>query len=113
MNDIHNKNVISHFVEWVNEASVEYYAKNYPTLTPTTFDVEYGNRYARIVEIQGHGGRSAHCFVETATLKVLKAESWSRPALGQRYDLADPASLALLKSKWTPSGGYLYAGTNR
>lgn len=101
---------IDELVAFMNRANVEFYAAKYPTLAPSTYEVDGGRKYIRIVDVaQPYGGRSVHCFVDAETGGVYKAAGWKAPALnGERYNLLDPASFDLLKSKWDPYTSYLY-----
>lgn len=88
------------YIAVLNAASVERFAKECPTLKPTTYSVDKGGRkYLRVVA-EGQGdSRSSHAFVERATGLVWKAAGWKAPALnfprGSIYDLhkASPASV--------------------
>lgn len=101
---------IDELVAFMNRADAEFHAANYPTLTPSTYEVDGGRKYIRIAEVsQPYGGRSVHCFVDAETGGVYKSAGWKAPALnGERYNLLDPASFDLLKSKWDPYTSYLY-----
>jgi hypothetical protein len=56
----------------------------------TVFSVEYGPKYARIVETKYAGSRSVYCFVEIATGDILKSASWKAPAKGARGTILTP-----------------------
>lgn len=104
---------VEDLVAWMNDRVKWWYSLAYPILTPETYVVETGKRYAKIVSVRKGGARSVHLFVEISTGKVFKAEGWTRPAKGVRYDLSDPDSLARLKDYWDPYGSYLYANPTK
>jgi len=67
---------------------VDYYAKNYPNLTPTSLIYEEGKRYLRIVSTDGNGAsRSAWAFVDKTNGDILKPSSWKIPAKHARSNL--------------------------
>lgn len=74
------------------------------------YTVQTGRRYHKVVQAVGGSGGSVHSFVERTTGDVYKAESWSRPARGVRYRLADQGSRERMYAKMGFAGGYLYAG---
>lgn len=83
------------YVAALNAASVEEFAKQYPTLTASVYSVDAGGRkFLRIVSTVGGttDQRSSHVFVERATGLIWKCASWKAPALnfprGSIYDLA-------------------------
>lgn len=56
------------------------------TLTP-----EAGRRYVRVVRTEERGpARSVHCFVDTKTGDVLKADGWKAPAKHARGNIFNP-----------------------
>ena len=70
------------------------------------FTAKKGRRYWKIVRSARHGSsRSVHSFVDATTGQVLKAEGWSKPARGARFDLTDPASRERCMDAARRSGG--------
>lgn len=105
------RRAINEFVEFLNEASREYYTKHFPNLTPKVFWVHGGRKYISIVEAETIRERNwtIHCFVDSLTADVYKPATWRAPALnGARFNLLDPESYADLKARWDSCGGYLY-----
>lgn len=77
------------------------------------FIIEKGKKYYKVIsQDMGKDGkviqRSAHCFVDQTNGNVYKANSWSGPAKGIRYNLVDPESKQHLLRVADPHGGYLY-----
>lgn len=103
------RKAVAEYVEFMNEASREYFAKRYPNLDPQTHILDGGRKYLRILCGRGGHGSSVHCFVDALTGDVYKAASYGKPALnGARYNLFDEDSYQLLKERWDPHGSYLY-----
>lgn len=105
------REAIYSFVDFMNTACVEFFAKRYPSLEPDEYEVDGGRKYIRIVSKHGGGasGGSVHCFVDAETGGVYKAATWKAPALnGERFNLLDEASFAELKAQWDAHGSYLY-----
>lgn len=79
-----------------------------------TATVMRGRKYDRIVLshvlVPGSPSRdgSAHAFVERETGLLFKAEGWSTPAKGARYDLSTPEGLAGAIEAADPFTAYLY-----
>ena len=78
------------------------------------FVAEEGRKYWKIVKeynpqpyADARVQRSVHAFVDKDTLDVFKAESWSRPARGIRYNLH--TDLDLLEEVADPYTSYLYS----
>lgn len=67
--------------------SQAYTRAHFPSLSLPTIVVERGQRYARLVRVDGQ--RSAHCFVDLTNGDVLKAASWKAPAKHARANLND------------------------
>ena len=65
-------------------ADPEYRAANRKILS-----VEYGRRYAKVVETIPHS-RSVYCFLDLDNGDILKAEGWLKPAKHARGSLDDP-----------------------
>jgi len=72
------------------------------------FSYEKGRKYAKIIHINGSGQRSAHAFVDLKTGDVYKSASWSKPALGIRYNLLDNKSREEMYRRADWAGAYLY-----
>ena len=70
-----------------------------------TVAVETGRKYAKLVADHGHQ-RMVHSFVNLTTGAVLKAESWNKPAKGERYNVV--TGLDTLLGAVDPYGSYLY-----
>lgn len=45
-----------------------------------TFSVEFGRKYAKIIQGRHYGGRSVYCFVDLENGDILKAATWKAPA---------------------------------
>jgi len=75
---------------------------------PIDYLIVSGNKYHKIVFVDGGGSRSVHCFVDKKTGEVYKSASWKTPAKGVRYDLRiiEQREDILANCDW--SGGYLY-----
>jgi hypothetical protein len=100
------RSAIAELIEFMNTASVEHYAKHFPSLEPATYTQDGGRKYLRIMA-PGH----VHCFVGALTGDVYMAATINKPMLnGARYNLFDEESYAKLKRNWDPHGGYLYKG---
>ena len=57
------------------------------------FKAKKGRRYWKITHEDRDGGSLAvHSFIDATTGEVFKADGWSKPAAGARFDLTDPAS---------------------
>lgn len=81
-------------------------------LFPQLISVEYGRKFARIVQDNGTQ-RFVHCFIDMSTGDVIKSAGWKAPqkdkdGLAVRYNLIDPVSRDLCFEKMDPHGGYLY-----
>ena len=76
---------------------------------PIDYVIESGNKYHKIILIDGGGQRSVHSFVDKKTGEVYKSASWKAPAKGVRYDLRliEEREWLLENADW--AGGYLYA----
>lgn len=107
-----DKAVVNEYVHAIEIAQAAYYGERYPTLDIPVVYVEYGRRFARIV--QERGQRSVHAFVDMTNGDVLKSAGWSAPQrtrdgkLAVRYNLLDPISKANCFASIDPHGGYLY-----
>jgi hypothetical protein len=100
------RSAIAELLEFMNASSVAYYTKNYPSLTPETYEQDGGRKYLRIMA-PGH----VHCFVDALTGDVYMAATINKPMLnGARYNLFNEESYEKLKRNWDPHGGYLYKG---
>lgn len=98
---------MNEFVTLLQTKTNEYYAKQYPTLTAPSYQVEKGRKFHKVVQVDAtQGQRSVHCFVDDAG-NVYKAASWKAPAKGVRYTLNEMDKIA---EKFDPHGGYLYMG---
>lgn len=83
---------------------------------PYVFGVEKGQRFDKIVELDGYGqSRSAHAFVERHTGNLIKAASWKSPAKDKtgapmvRYNLSTLAGYRHALHNADDHGAYLYA----
>ena len=76
---------------------------------PIDYVIESGNKYHKIILIDGGGQRSVHSFVDKKTGEIYKAASFKSPAKGVRYDLRliQEREWLLENADW--AGGYLYA----
>jgi hypothetical protein len=76
---------------------------------PIDYVIESGNKYHKIILIDGGGQRSVHSFVDKKTGEIYKSASWKAPAKGVRYDLRliEEREWLLENADW--AGGYLYA----
>ena len=70
--------------------------------------IESGNKYHKIILIDGGGQRSVHSFVDKKTGEVYKSSSWKSPAKGVRYDLRIIKDREWLLENADWAGGYLY-----
>jgi hypothetical protein len=66
-------------------------------------EVEYGRKYAKIINVTHNNSRSVHAFVDMKTGDVYMPASWNAPAKHVRFNLLNnyPTNI-------TWSGGYLY-----
>lgn len=75
------------------------------------YTLTVGRRYAKIIRedtsVTSYGG-SVYAFIDLDTGGLLKAEGWSKPAKGVRYDLTDPETFALAVRNADLFGGFLY-----
>jgi len=76
---------------------------------PIDYVIESGNKYHKIILIDGGGQRSVHSFVDKKTGEVYKSASWKAPAKGVRYDLRLIEQREWLFENADWAGGYLYA----
>lgn len=76
---------LASFVEGCKRITGEHYTKNFPKLSPPTWQVDRLQKRVRISQ-PGHG---VHCFIDIATGDVLKAASWSTPAKHARGNIFD------------------------
>lgn len=74
----------------------------------TSYEVETGRKYHKIVRLEACGGRSVHAFVDRETGYVYKPASWRSPAKGIRYSLLDDRSYEACINRADWAGGYLY-----
>jgi hypothetical protein len=81
---------IEKFVKTLQKRVNEHTKANYPSLTPDKIEVEYGNKYARIVKGRSDTSRSVHCFIEVATGDIYKAATWKAPAKHVRGNINTP-----------------------
>lgn len=73
------------YVAAIEEKIGAYWAANgYDPACKPGISVEYGKRYARVVETEGAVSRSVHSFVDISTGDILKAASYKAPAKGAR-----------------------------
>jgi cellulose synthase/poly-beta-1,6-N-acetylglucosamine synthase-like glycosyltransferase len=75
---------------------------------PIDYVIESGNKYHKVILVDGGGQRSVHCFIDKNTGEVYKSASWKSPAKGVRYDLRliKDREWLFVNADW--SGGYLY-----
>ena len=81
----------SKLLEYVNKLYNEhknYYAKNFPNLTPPTFSINFGKKYGKVIRDNG-SQKSVHCFVDLSNGDLLKAASWKIPTKGKRGNITD------------------------
>jgi hypothetical protein len=77
----------------------------------TTFALDKrkpGQRWVRLVCIDGAVTRSVHAFIDWETGDVYKAAGWKAPAKHIRFSLRDDESFARMIEVCDPFGGYLY-----
>ena len=92
---------------------VEYHQRKIDELKngvcPIDYVIESGNKYHKIILVDGGGSRSVHAFVDKKTGELYKSASWKSPAKGVRYDLRiiEQREDVLANCDW--AGGYLYA----
>jgi len=68
------------FVAAVQQKVAAHFSENFPTLKPSTIEVQPGRSYWKIVKVDGHnGGQSVYGFVRKADGAILKAASWKAP----------------------------------
>lgn len=105
---------IREYLQQLDQASVDFYAEHYSSLTPSEHEVEFGRRYARIVQTHGQGSRHVHAFVDLSNGDVLKPGGWSGPQRGRngqlaaRFNLLDELSRSACFASIDPHGSYLY-----
>ena len=108
----------SHVQAAANERLAKRYEKHENIEAPHILvSIEYGRRFARIVEEWDNGQRMVHAFVDMTNGMVVKAAGWKAPQKGKyglayRYDLTDPTSRALCYER-CGQYGYLYEGANK
>ena len=96
----------------VHGTQVEYHQQRIDELKSGDCSIDYtiesGNKYHKIILIDGGGSRSVHAFVDKKTGEVYKSASWKAPAKGVRYDLRliEEREWLLENADW--SGQYLY-----
>jgi hypothetical protein len=91
--------VLDEFLAYVNDLIMKYMQKDFPTLPIKTVSVMHGQRYVRLVESDGGGGRSCWGFVDKTNGNILKAAGWNAPAKHARGSIFD-------KSTWRNMGPY-------
>jgi len=100
-------------LEGNTETGVAYHKRRIEDLKSGKCDIDYviesGNKYHKIILVDGGGSRSVHCFVDKKTGEVYKSASWKSPAKGVRYDLRLIKDREWLLENADWSGGYLYA----
>ena len=74
----------------------------------TSFTIEEGRKYHKIVQTDTSGGGAVHAFVDKKTGELYKAASWRGPAKDVRFDLRliQQREWVLENCDW--AGGYLY-----
>jgi len=75
------------FVEGCRRIHEEHRREQFPHTQPAIFSIDRGSRYARVV--RACPSRMAHCFVDTQTGIVYKAESWDRHGAHGRGNIYD------------------------
>jgi hypothetical protein len=98
MNVVLNKNAAYQFVDWLNTLPAVVAAGESYVVDPG------GVKYLRVVSSKF---RSVSLFIEVATGNILKAESWKKPAVGARGNIADRENV---EKRHDVYGGWLYAG---
>ena len=97
----------------IHDTQVEYHQQRIDELKSGNcsidYEIESGNKYHKIILIDGGGQRSVHAFVDKKTGEVYKSASWKSPAKGIRYDLRLIKDREWLFENADWSGGYLYA----
>jgi len=71
---------------WLTQAQNIVTTRYQGPFTPPPLSLEPGRRYIRVVRDTGDR-RSAHCFIDTTTGDVLKADSWKKPAPSPRGNI--------------------------
>jgi hypothetical protein len=77
---------------WLNKCQSvieNYYKTHFKNLTPSTLVLEEGNRYVRVVSIEGGANRSAWAFIDKTNGDILKPASWKSPAKWARGNILD------------------------
>jgi hypothetical protein len=97
------KNSVERYVAALQALVNKEYAERFPTLTPPVIDVQYGQKYAKIIRVDGNS-RSVHSFValeDIATKEItakegdiLKAAGWKAPAPHARGSILNSDILA-------------------
>ena len=105
-----NKKYVEEFMERLAIVCNE--RDGYARRNPQMISVEYGRKFARIVQDNGTQ-RFVHCFIDMTTGGVIKSAGWKAPqkdkdGLAVRYNLLDDASREACYSKMDPYGSYLY-----
>ena len=97
----------------IHGTQVEYHQQRIDELKSGDCSIDYviesGNKYHKIILIDGGGSRSVHAFVDKKTGEVYKSASWKSPAKGVRYDLRIIEQREQLLATCDWAGGYLYA----
>ena len=87
---------------------------DYTRSHPQMISVEYGRKFARIVQDNGTQ-RFVHAFVDMTNGDVIKAAGWKAPqrgvnGLAVRFNLVDDESRERAFALMDPYGSYLYEG---
>lgn len=82
------------FVDTCRATVAAHYAKNLPTLTPTTLSTKAGRRYLKIIRNDSGGSRSVYGFVDLTNGNILKAATWKAPAKHARGNVLDASTWA-------------------
>jgi hypothetical protein len=85
--DILKRSVVQ-YVDFVEKEVSKYMSNRFPNLSPTTFKIDWGKRYARIVASQGPSV-SAFGFIDLESGDILKAASWKQPAKNARGNVEE------------------------
>ena len=94
-------------VQWLGALTLNYQANGRDN--GITFEQQApGQKYSRIVMIDGGKARSVHAFLDIRTGDVYKAAGWKAPAKHVRFNLLDDESFTNLIATCDWSGRYLY-----
>lgn len=80
----------------------DYFAQNFPSLTPPVLSVSRGVKYARI-ERNEQNGLLVFAFIDLSNGNVLKAAGWKTPAKHARGNIFDESNGLALVGPYGPA----------